>query len=201
VDKKGRLNITAKNSLSNNIRLLTSISFITHISALFIIFYLALSDFRGADGFAERTGVTVTLILGLVTAVSLVVNVLVFFTLSGSIEPDKRDSDSKRAFEPDSPTGPYNLERPVEFKNELGELDDSEFSRQILKLFRSAERLNTIEKDLIRRLLENHLVDNSARKLLSEVQICTCRIIKQLAEFNRNNQPDKKESPKVGTPV
>jgi len=201
VDKKGRRNFTTMNSLSKNIRLLTSISLITHISALFIIFYLALSDFRGAGSFADGTGITVTLVLGLVTAISLAVTLLVFFTLSRTTEPDQRDSDSTRAFETDTSTEPYNLERPVEIKKELGELDDSEFSRQILKLFRSAERLDVVEKDLIRMLLENHLVDNSARKLLSEVQICTCRIIKQLAEFNRNNQPEKTKPPKVGTPV
>ena len=201
MDKKGRLNFTTMNSLSKNIRPLKSISLTTHILALIIIFYLVLGNFRETSSSAEGSGITVFLVLGLVTALSLAVNLLVFFILSKTVEPEERDIDSTRAFETDLSTGSYNLERPVEFKNELGELDDNEFNRQILSLFRSAERLDTVEKDLIRKLLENHLIDNSSRKLLSEVQICTCRIIKQLAEFSRKNQPEKSESPKVGTPV
>ncbi|MBN1213182.1 MAG: hypothetical protein JXA92_11460 [candidate division Zixibacteria bacterium] len=187
--------------MSKNIRLLKSISLITHISALFIIFYLALIEFRGEVSLANGTGIMAILILGTVTALSLAVNLLVFFILSRTTEPDKRESDSMRAFESDITSGPFNLERPVEIITETGDLDDSDFSRQILKLIRSAERLDTVEKDLIRRLLENHLIDTSARKLLSEVQICTCRIIKQLSEFSRDNQPEKTEPPKVGTPV
>jgi hypothetical protein len=187
--------------LTTNIRLLSSISLITHVSALFIIFYLALSEFRGVDSPVNSAGATVTLILGLVTAISLAVSILVFFTLSRTKKPDQRERDSKRAFESETSTGPNNLERPVELKTDLGELDDTEFSRQILKLFRSAERLNMVERDLIRKLLENHLIDNSSRKLLSEVQICTCRIIKQLAEFNRKNRDEKTEPSKVKNTV
>jgi hypothetical protein len=197
---KGFRNNKSGNTITTNIRLLSSISLITHISALFIIFYLAFSEFRGMDNYVDSTGTIVTLVLGMVTAISLVISLLVFFTLSKTNKPEYDNRDSKRAFEAETPTGPYNLERPVELKTDLGELDDTEFSRQILKLFRSAERLNMVEKDLIRKLLENHLIDNSSRKLLSEVQICTCRIIKQLAEFNRKNREEKAEPPKVETP-
>ncbi|MDD5427067.1 MAG: hypothetical protein PHN52_11370 [candidate division Zixibacteria bacterium] len=106
-----------------------------------------------------------------------------------------------RALESDPAAEHDSLKRPVVLESELGRIDDSDYSRQILKLFRSAERLDTVEKDLARRLMEYNLIDRSAQKLLSEVQICTCRIIRQLTELHRNNQTGKKEEAPLNTPV
>jgi len=97
-----------------------------------------------------------------------------------------------------------NIERPFLFEKELKDLNENEYGRQILKLFRNAERLDMVEKDLIRRLVENHLTDKKTERLLSEVQICTCRLMKQLSDLHHNNSPKttvNNERSRVETPV
>jgi hypothetical protein len=58
-------------------------------------------------------------------------------------------------------------------------------SGQILKLVRNAERLNAVEQDLIRKLGQSHRADRATEKLLCEMQICTCRMMAQLADIDR----------------
>jgi len=53
----------------------------------------------------------------------------------------------------------------------------------LLKLNRSTERLASVEQDLIRRISENYDVDRRTYRLMTEIQICTNRILNQLREI------------------
>jgi len=65
--------------------------------------------------------------------------------------------------------------------------------RQIIKLMRSAERLNDVEHELIRKISAFD-TDLTTDKLIAEIQICTNRMLKQLEEVGlQDADPDKKE--------
>jgi len=75
--------------------------------------------------------------------------------------------------------------------------DDSDTTatpgRQIIRLMRSAERLNDVEHELIRKISAFD-TDLTTDKLIAEIQICTNRMLKQLEEVGlQNADPDKKE--------
>lgn len=185
-----------------NIRLLFFFNFVLNIIALFIIFYPVLAKLHGLSVNLQGQNVLPALLfLGLVILFSLTISFITYFSSVGADEPANNPNETMRTLDSDPAAEYYSLKRPVVSESELGQLDDSDYSRQILKLFRSAERLDTVEKDLARRLMEYNLIDRSAQKLLSEVQICTCRIIRQLTELHRNNQTGKKEEAHLNTPV
>ena len=63
--------------------------------------------------------------------------------------------------------------------------------RQILKLKRSAERLNDVEQELIRKISAFD-TDLTTDKLIAEIQICTNRMLKQIEEVSlQDTDPDK----------
>jgi len=65
---------------------------------------------------------------------------------------------------------------------------DREYSLRLLKLKRNADRLNEVEQDLIRKLSEGHEMDIATEQLLTEIQICTHRLMAQLADLQRNDR-------------
>ncbi|MDD3730755.1 MAG: hypothetical protein PHU88_00050 [candidate division Zixibacteria bacterium] len=202
MDKKGRWYFNIKNSLLKNIRILFLWNFVLNIIALFIIFSPVLAKLHGLSvNLQGQNELLALLFLGLVILFSLTISLITYFSSVSANKPDNDTDESMRALESDPAAEHDSLKRPVVLESELGRIDDSDYSRQILKLFRSAERLDTVEKDLARRLMEYNLIDRSAQKLLSEVQICTCRIIRQLTELHRNNQTGKKEEAPLNTPV
>ncbi len=67
-------------------------------------------------------------------------------------------------------------------------LDESDHSHRILILNRSAERLNDVEADLIRKISDDFEVDQTTYHLLTEMQICTNRLMKQIADINANSR-------------
>ncbi len=67
-------------------------------------------------------------------------------------------------------------------------LDENDHSHRILKLNRSAERLNDVEADLIRKISDDFEVDQTTYHLLTEMQICTNRLMKQIADINANSR-------------
>jgi hypothetical protein len=58
-------------------------------------------------------------------------------------------------------------------------------SLQLEQLSRSAERLDTVEQDLIRKLSETFPIDATTRQLLTEMRICTNRLRGQLSDIVR----------------
>ncbi len=55
--------------------------------------------------------------------------------------------------------------------------------RHLLKLNRNTRRLVSVEQDLIRRISENYDIDRRTHRLMTEIQICTNRILSQLEEM------------------
>ena len=65
--------------------------------------------------------------------------------------------------------------------------------REIIKLMRSAERLNNVEQELIRKISAFD-TDLTTDKLIAEIQICTNRMLKQLEEVSlQDPDPDKND--------
>lgn len=61
----------------------------------------------------------------------------------------------------------------------------SDFARQVLHLTRNAERLDNVERDLIRRISDGFPVDLATQKLLREMRICTNRLRGQLSSLEQ----------------
>jgi len=61
-------------------------------------------------------------------------------------------------------------------------------SRQVLQLTRGAERLDLVERDLIRKISESSAVDTATRQLLTEMRICTNRLRGQISDIERLEQ-------------
>ena len=55
--------------------------------------------------------------------------------------------------------------------------------KHLLKLNRDTERLVSVEQDLIRRISENYDIDRRTYRLMTEIQICTNRILGQLQDM------------------
>jgi hypothetical protein len=58
-------------------------------------------------------------------------------------------------------------------------------SDRVLRLTRSAERLHRIEEDLIRKIADDYPTDKRTQRLLTEMQICTNRILVQLGDLQQ----------------
>jgi hypothetical protein len=71
--------------------------------------------------------------------------------------------------------------------------------RQVLKLVRSAERLNDAERELIRRISQFD-VDPATDRLIAEIQICTNRMIRQLEDVAILNLRIDEKSDPLSTP-
>jgi hypothetical protein len=54
-------------------------------------------------------------------------------------------------------------------------------TRQVLRLSHNAERLDSVERDLIRQLSHNWTVDKNTHRLLTEMRVCTNRLRGQLS--------------------
>jgi hypothetical protein len=84
-------------------------------------------------------------------------------------------------------------EIPVDYNPEIDSSPIAASGRQIIKLKRSAERLNNVEQDLIRKISAFD-TDLTTDKLIAEIQICTNRMLKQLEEVSlQDNDPDKSD--------
>ena len=59
----------------------------------------------------------------------------------------------------------------------------------LLRLKRSAERLHVVEDDLIRRLADVDM-DRPTLDLITQMQICTSRLIRQIADVSEDNTSD-----------
>jgi hypothetical protein len=70
-------------------------------------------------------------------------------------------------------------------------------SPQILHLIRSAERLDHVERDLIRQISSRHGVDRTTQRLLTEMRICTNRLRGQISDLERLDGPGR-ETVKTG---
>ncbi|MFZ5979711.1 MAG: hypothetical protein ACOYVF_03685 [Candidatus Zixiibacteriota bacterium] len=188
---KGRFLQNLINCLSRKYRLLVLAALTVQTISLFIISFLTFDYLvKGSDSVLYSSGILLFPVLGAVFILSLGVNLLSIFTVSGVDKPDASQLNKTGALPRDMTDNFNNPERPFLFERELKNLAENASSRQILQLFRNAERLDMVEKDLIRRLVDNHLTDPKTELLLSEVQICTCRLIKQLADFHLNNQTE-----------
>lgn len=64
----------------------------------------------------------------------------------------------------------------------------------ILKLHRHAERLGAIERSLMVRMSHSEAVDLNTRSILAEMQMCTKRLLGDIAEMERANQEAPAES-------
>jgi hypothetical protein len=53
------------------------------------------------------------------------------------------------------------------------------------QLSRSADRLDTVERDLIRKISESFPIDSTTQQLLTEMRICTNRLRGQLSDIER----------------
>ena len=58
-------------------------------------------------------------------------------------------------------------------------------THQVLQLVRKAERLDSVEKDLILQMSRSTRIDRSTKRLLTEMCVCTNQLIGQLAEMDR----------------
>lgn len=67
-------------------------------------------------------------------------------------------------------------------------------SRQVLQLTRGAERLDLVERDLIRKISESFAVDNATRQLLTEMRICTNRLRGQISDIERLEQMTERDT-------
>ena len=63
---------------------------------------------------------------------------------------------------------------------------DSDLTSRLLRLNRYAERLRNVEQDLIRSISENYEIDLPTRRLLTEMQVCTNRLLGQLSAIDRS---------------
>lgn len=63
-------------------------------------------------------------------------------------------------------------------------------ARRFLRLNRSTERLVSVERDLIRKISENYAIDRGTYRLMTEVQICTNRILSQLQDLQSLSADD-----------
>ena len=76
------------------------------------------------------------------------------------------------------------------------ESKSGDIKHQVLHLTRSAERLDNVECDLIRKISDSFPVDPTTRKLLTEMRICTNRLRGQLFELERLGPPG--QAPQTG---
>ena len=92
----------------------------------------------------------------------------------------------------DEPSGlwpPETLEPPEELESEP-EVRPS--YRQVLRLTRNAERLDHVEQDLIRTIALSEQVNPRTRRLLTEMRVCTCRLLGELSDIDRlRKQPEE----------
>jgi len=58
--------------------------------------------------------------------------------------------------------------------------------RRILRLTRNAERLDTVEQDLIRAMANGEPLSEYTRKLLTEMRIRTCKLLGDLSDIDRS---------------
>ena len=58
-------------------------------------------------------------------------------------------------------------------------------SRDLERLNRSAERLDMVEQDLIRKISDTFTIDSTTQHLLTEMRICTNRLRGQLSDIKR----------------
>lgn len=59
-------------------------------------------------------------------------------------------------------------------------------ARRILRLAHAAERLDTVELDLIRTLAQGNHVDPGTKRLLAEMRVCTGRLLGELSDIGRD---------------
>lgn len=64
-------------------------------------------------------------------------------------------------------------------------------TRQILRLTRNAERLDTVEQDLIRAMANGEPLSDYTRNLLTEMRICTCKLLGELSDIDRSRDESK----------
>jgi len=67
-------------------------------------------------------------------------------------------------------------------------------SRQVLQLTRGAERLDLVERDLIRKISESFAVDTTTQQLLTEMRICTNRLRGQICDIERLEQMTERDT-------
>jgi|GEM_PF-3927334 len=58
-------------------------------------------------------------------------------------------------------------------------------ARQILRLTRNAERLDTVEQDLIRIMAHGGHFSDHTHRLLTEMRVCTCKLLGELSDLDR----------------
>ena len=63
----------------------------------------------------------------------------------------------------------------------------------ILRITQSAERLDRVEKDLIRQISLNYEIDASTKRLLTELRVTTNRLRGQIAEIERADRASSDE--------
>jgi hypothetical protein len=85
--------------------------------------------------------------------------------------------------------GPFTLpESPIRSDVEEIERTVSPRSGQILRLTRSAERLDDVEQDLIRSIAHQDRLNPGTQKLLTEMRVCTRRLLGELNDIDRLKQ-------------
>jgi hypothetical protein len=72
--------------------------------------------------------------------------------------------------------------------------DPSRHPGCILRLVQSAERLDRVERDLIRQISLNFPIDASTKRLLTELRVTTSRLRGQIAEIERIDNSASKET-------
>ena len=203
--KKGRFLRNPISNLSARRRQIVLAALAVQVISLLIFSYLTFDYLlKEPEAVLNGSGIFLFPALGGAFILSLGVNLLSIFTVTGLNQPDASQLNKTGALENRDSFGIDGFERPVLFERDLKDLGENEYGRQILRLFRNVERLDDVEKDLIRRLAENHLTDPKTERLLSEVQICTCRLLKQLSDFHLDNSPGTKtdgKNSRTETPV
>jgi hypothetical protein len=88
----------------------------------------------------------------------------------------------RQTHKPDSNTSSHRLHDTPPESNPV----DRERPRQIIRLVRSAERLDEIERDLIRQISHDFEINRSMQGLLTELRMATNRLRGQLSDMERN---------------
>lgn len=72
-------------------------------------------------------------------------------------------------------------------------------SRQILRLTRNAERLDSVEQDLIRAICDGKPYNDYTRNLLAEMRICTRKLLGELSDIDRLRDDRRTDEKKAET--
>jgi hypothetical protein len=134
---------------------------------------------NGGNLVESGEGVTMLLVvLATLTSTTLVASValaIIFHRLAGkpvSLTNTVERSESGTRIKPQTPMKSRDLSSIIQYEG-----------KHLLRLNQSTERLVSVEEDLIRRISENYDIDRRTHRLMTEIQICTNRILSQLQEI------------------